>query len=72
MNKKEMARKLRKEISKVIKNLPDVEYKNISLFQDVTTESSFDLESAYGGSVNNRTGTIYSIEIGIEEVRDAD
>lgn len=70
MNKKEVARELRKKLTQAIKSLPDgIEFQAVSLFEDVTTQFERDRESQYGGNATGDEGAIHVIELTVEEVR---
>lgn len=70
MTKKEVASKLRKELTMAIRSLPDdVEYRSVSRFEDFTTQMERDHESKPCGLVNYN-GAVHVIEFDIEEVRD--
>lgn len=70
MTKKEVAKELRRRLADAIKSLPDdVEFRAVSLFQDITTQDERDHESLYGGNTPENEGTVHIIELTVEECR---
>ena len=69
MNKKDIAKTLRKKLTEAIKSLPDVEYQRVSLFQDTTTQENLDHEQSSGSMNDCRYGSVHIIELTVEEVR---
>jgi hypothetical protein len=58
MDKKEVAKLLRKKLNEAIKSLPDVEYERVSLFTDDVCKGERDFTG------NN----LHNIELSVEEV----
>ena len=70
MTKKEVAKELRKKLTEAIRTLPDeVEYQEVSLFQDVMRQFERDREASYGGNVPGNEGALHIIELIVEETR---
>jgi hypothetical protein len=65
MNKKDVAKTLRKKLTEAIRSLPGVEYQRVSLFKDATTQEERDHEEHnYCAG-----GALHIIELIVEEKR---
>ena len=70
MTKKEVAKQLRSKLSAAIRTLPDdIDYQNVSVHEDVTTQMERDHEARCGGSVPDCEGSLHVIELTVEEAR---
>ena len=70
MNKREVARLLRKNLTAAIRSLPDdVEYKSVSIFEDMTTQDDRDHETRQGMGIPDEEGALHVIELTVEESR---
>lgn len=72
MNKKDVAKILRKKLTEAIRSLPNVEYQRVSLFQDETTEAEHDHERLFGGMHDYQCGDVHIIELTIETRRNCE
>ena len=70
MNKREVARLLRKHLTAAIRSLPEeMEYKDVSIFEDMTTQDDRDIETRQGMGIPDQEGTLHVIELIVEENR---
>jgi hypothetical protein len=58
MDKKEVAKLLRKKLNGAIRSLPDVEYKSVSLFSDDVSK----------GERDHTGNNLHNVELSVEEV----
>ena len=70
MTKKEVAKQLRSKLSAAIRVLPDdVDYQNVSVHEDITTQMERDHEAMCGGNTPDCEGALHVVELIVEEAR---